>query len=586
MTLTSLRRKSARSRSSLAARLALPIVLTLLGASCGDVYRPVALPIPGPSPSPAPTGHISVVSTNGASPTNPFLNPGWLSRIDVSGDSLAIAAPAGIGPVHASLASNGRVYIANSGDDTVYASPTSTNAQGTVINLVQLCDNAGCPPVTPVYVNSTQPNRLYVADAGNGTISVIDPSINVVVNTFAVATANVGSPLPRPDRTSQPVALAELPNGSRIYTANKGTNSVSSINTQDGSINSVIPLSAAPVGVVANVDNTHVYVLDSSDNISVIDTTTDTVVSSVSVGPGGGNLNQIVYDSVLNRVYATDSNSSPPTVRLFDVASQGNQPNSTLVPHGAGKAVISAASGSACTSAPVPASVTVIGDGSRAYVASFQDDGMQICTQATVVDTGTGLVTKTIPLSQSTLSPGILAQTNCDLARPNPNSIGSPFRVYATSSVGGTNSNFKVYVSQCDAGTVAVIDTFADGSGPNPHPADWFAGWVPSPVSSFPTSQVSISAVSAPQVQSCPAASPATVSYTYSLVSGPALQPGMTVYIKGMTQSANDGAFSVTAATSSSFTVNNSCPAVDTSTQNGTGSVLPPQNPVFLVAGP
>jgi hypothetical protein len=192
------------------------------------------------------------------------------------------------------------------------------------------------------------------------------------------------------------------------------------------------------------------------------------------------------------------------------------------------------------------------------------------------VDTGTGLVTKTIPLSQTALSPGILAQSNCDLAR---------FRVYAASSLGGTNSNFKVYVSQCDAGTVGIIDAFALGSGPNPHPADWFAGWAPSPVSSFPSSQVTISGVSAPQVQACPAATAAAVTYTYSLLSGPTLQPGMTVYVTGMKNSANDGAFPITSATSSTFTVNNSCPAADSSAQSGNGSVIPPQNPVFLVPG-
>jgi hypothetical protein len=417
---------------------------------------------------------------------------------------------------------------------------------------------------------------MYAANAGNGSISVIDTSLNVVVNTFAVSPANAGSPLPTPDRVSQPVALAELPNGLKIYSANKGTNSVSSINTQDGTINRVIPLPAAPVWIAANVDNTHVYVLDSADSISVIDATTDTIVSSVSAGSAGGNLNQLVYEPIMNRVYATDANSAQPALALFDVASQGNLPNSTLVPHGPGKASITIAAGSTCTSAPVPTSVTVLGDGSRAYVASYQNDGTQLCTQATVVDTGTGLVTKTIPLSQTSLSPALLTQTNCDLAR---------FRVFAASSNGGANSNFKVYVSQCDAGTVGVIDAFALGSGPNPHPADWFAGWVPSPVSSFPSSQVSITAVSAPQVQSCPATAPASVTYDYSLLSGPALQPGMTVYVTGMKNSANDGAFPITAATSSTFTVNNSCPAVDASAQSGNGSVIPPQNPVFLVPG-
>lgn len=581
-------RQDARLRVRLLGRLALPILLVLLGVSCGDVYRPVALPIPGTSPSPAPAGHVSAISMNGTvtSPPNQFLTSGSFSRIDVPGDSVAQTASSGIAPVHGAASSGGRLYIANSGDDTVFVSSLSAATLGTTVSLVQLCDNLGCPPITPVFVHSTEANRMYVANSGNGSISVIDTSLNIVVNTYAVSPANVGSPLPSPDRISQPVALAELPNGTKIYSVNKGSGSVSSINTQDGSIAKVIclapgtvppcPANPTPVWAVANVDNIHVYVLDSADTISVIDATTDTIVSSVSAGSAGGNLNQLVYEPIMNRVYATDANSPQPALALFDVASQGSLPNSTLVPHGPGKAPITVAIGSACTSAPVPASVTVLGDGSRAYVASYQNDGTQICTQATVVDTGTGFVTKTVPLSQTALPPGILAQTNCDSAR---------FRVYAASSLGGTNSNFKVYVSQCDAGTVGIIDAFALGTGPDPHPADWFAGWVPSPVSSFPSSQVSISGVSAPQVQSCPAATAAAVTYTYSLLSGPTLQPGMTVYVTGMKNSANDGAFPITSATSSTFTVNNSCPATDSSAQSGNGSVIPPQNPVFLVPG-
>lgn len=572
-------REGASLRVHFLVRLAVPILLVLLGVSCGDVYRPVALPIPGASPSPAPVGHVSAVSANGISSTNQFLNNGTLNRIDVAGDSVVSSSPIGISPAHAASTSSGRIYVANSGDDTVFASPTSFT-QGATINLVQLC--AGCP-VNPVFLNTTQANRMYVAGAGNGTISVIDTGTNVVVSTYAVAPAHVGSPLPSPDPVSQPIGLAELPNGSRIYSANKGTNSVSSINTQDGSINAVIPLATAPVWIVANVDNTHVYVLDTADTISVIDTTTDTVVSTVSAGSAGGNLNQLVYEPIMNRVYATDANSPQPALALFDVASQGNLPNSKLVPHGPGRAPITTAPGSLCISAPVPASVTVLGDGSRAYVASYQNDGTQICTQATVVDTGTGLVTKTIPLSQTALAPGILAQTNCDVAR---------FRVYATSSLGGANSNFKVYVSQCDAGTVGIIDTFALGGGPNPHPADWFAGWAPSPVGSFPGTQVLISAAT----QTKPTVtSPALTTFTYNLLSGPAPPIGATIYVSGMTDGYNDGAFVIISTALGTFTVANpacgnagdtnppSC--ADSTGQSGNGSVIPSQNPIFLVPG-
>jgi YVTN family beta-propeller protein len=415
---------------------------------------------------------------------------------------------------------------------------------------------------------------MYVADEGNGTISVIDTSTVAVVNTYAVAPANAGSPLPLPDRNSRPVALAELPNGTKIYSLNSGTNSVSSINTLDGFINKVIPLGGAPQWAVANPDNTHVYVIDSTGTISVIDARTDAVVSSVSAGRAGPRPNHIAYDPIFNRVFATSANSPQPSVSFFDVSGTSGNPNSTLVPHGPGTALITPAAGSTCASLPVPAAIAVLGDGSRAYVASYQDDGTQICTQATVINAAAGLVTTTVALAQTGLAANAVSQTNCDVSR---------FRVYATSSTGSTSSSFKVYVSQCDAGTVAIVDTFAVPTGPGTHPAEWLAGWLASPVSSFPGSQVHITGVSAPQV-TCP--TPTPVAYSYSLVGGPALQPGMTIYIGGMGIGANDGAFPIVTATSSSFTVTNTCPAPDGTAQNGTGSVLPPQNPVFLVPGP
>jgi YVTN family beta-propeller protein len=490
-----------------------------------------------------------------------------MGRIDVSGDSMVAVATTGLGPVHAALTSDGsKLYVANSGEDTVSVSPTASNTQGTTIDLVELCPSNGCP-VVPVFVTSTESNRMYVAGEGNGTISVIDTTSNFLIKTFAVDPAFTGQPLPLPDVNSRPVALAELPNGTKIYSLNQGTNSVSSINTLDGSIAKVIPLSSAPVWSVASTDNTHVYVLDSGGTVSVIDTLTDAVVSSVSAASPGPFENSFFYDSLFNRIYVTDANAASPSVALFDIGTNG-----TLVPHNLGRTTILAATGSACTSNPIPASITVLGDGSRAYVASYQTGASQVCTQATVIDTGTGLATKTIALSQA---PDNSSQTNCDKAR---------FRVFATPSLGGANSLFKVYVSQCDAGTVAVIDTFSDSTGVTPHPADSLEAWVPSAVSSFPPSQITVTAAT-----QTPASSSALATTTFSntILSGPAVQAGMTVYLTGMTDAGNDGAFIVTSANpaGSTFTVNNAF-GVTASGQSGNGSVLPPQNPVFLIGGP
>ncbi len=564
-------------------RLGVPLFLALLCINCGETYRPIAQPIPGPSPTPAPTGHIMAVSANGALSSNAFLNPGSMSRIDVAGDSVVGLASAGIGPVHGALTNDAtRLYVVNSGEDTVSVSPISSSTQATMIDLIELCPLTSPCPVDPRFITTTESNRMYVAGSGNGTISVIDTNSNVVINTYAVQGNGSNPPLqpvPLPDKSSKPVALAELPNGTKIYSVNSGIGSVSSIDTLDGSIVKMIcvapgltppcPASPAPYWAVASTDNSHVYVLDDSGTISVIDTLSDTIVSQVPSAVAPGSLpNQLFYDTTFNRIYVTDASAGAPGVALFDISGSAG----TLVPHVPGRAAIIPATGSACSSNPIPSSITVLGDGSRAYVASYQTGNNQVCTQADVINTGTGRVTNTVPLSQALDNSPV---TNCDKAR---------FRAFATSSLGGANSLFKVYISQCDAGTVAVIDTFSVTDGPSPHPADWLEAWVPSAVSSFPPSQIAINGATQTAGSS---ATSATTTFSYSILSGPAVQVGMTVYVTGMTHGGNNGAFLVASANPAglTFTVNNAFGTTATG-QGGNGSVLPPQNPVFLIASP
>jgi YVTN family beta-propeller protein len=394
---------------------------------------------------------------------------------------------------------------------------------------------------------------MYVANAGDGSVSVINTASNVVINTVAVDPSH-----PLPNRTVDPVALAEMPNASKIYSANHGNNTVTSINTVDGSIAQVIGLSASPIWAVASADNAFIYVLDAGGVISVIDTLSDTVVSSASAGPGA---NFLLYDKAASRLYVT--NPAAATLSIFDTS--GN----ALLQRSGSPVQIPSASSSTCTSAPQPASVTVLGDGSRAYVASYQADPASpnpVCTQVSVIDTGTSAVSKTISLGPAA---NASTQTGCASAR---------FRVFTASSAGGANANFKVYVSQCDAGAVAVIDTFAVGTGADPHGSDVVIANLPSPVSSLPPVQLSI--LSASQAGGI-------TTYSYSPGSGSGLQLGTSIVITGMTDAGNNGNFLVSGlATPTTFTVSNSFGVTTTTPQTGSALAQTLQNPVFLVPGP
>ena len=460
--------------------LAAVLLLALAGMGCGDTFRPVALPIPLPSPPPAPVHFVASLSSNGDNVLNstgscsPSGTPppciedqGAISRINVSGDSVSSIANTGRAPVHAAFLPDGsKIYAANSGEDTISSIATASATSATTISLQQLCNAGGCVPSVPVFVTSTEQGKMYVANSGNGTVSVINTTSDVVVNTIAVDPKFAGNPLPAPNPTANPVALAELPNGFKLYSVNQGNKTVTSISTVDDTVLTNISITVppfSPIWAVASSDSAEVYVLDTSGTISVIDTLSDTVASTTAVGAGS---NFMLFDSVANRLYVT--NPTAATVSIFDVA------GSVLTPRAGSPIAITAAAGSGCSSRPMPSSVTVLGDGNRAYVASFQaDPSGAVCTQATVINALTGGVSSVIPLSEST---DMSIQTGCSSAR---------FRVFAAASGGGANSNFKVYVSQCDAGSVAVIDTFSSSTGTNQHPPDVLGATLSAPLSGF-----------------------------------------------------------------------------------------------------
>lgn len=529
--MTSFLQKIAR-QERLCARLggvALVFCSLAVWTACGDIYRPVAQPILGPPPNPAALHFISSITTNG--PTD----RGSASRIDVSGDTTVGLFATGVMPTHATLLPNGsKLFVTNSGEDTVSANSTAIPTVSTTIALP-----AGS---NPVFVHTTESGNVYVANSGNNTVSVINANSNVVTQSVPVG--------------ANPVALAEMRNGQKLYVLNQG--SVTVINTIDDSVETTIPTGSSPRWIVARSDSARIYALDSSGTIYDIDTASDQVIGTSSSGGSGANL--VLYDKTSNRLLVTNSSSA--SVSILDASTdppqlRANSPIAIAPPSVAGYP---------CQTAPVPTAVTMLPDG-RAYVASYQLDSGMVCTQVTVLSVTTGIVKSTIPLTSQAVD--TVNPTGCATAR---------FRVFAVASGGGSTSNFKVYVSQCDAGNIAVIDTFASQSGVSPHPADVFAATIDATPSSFPPVQVSISGASQ---------NGGATTYTFAPANS-ALQIGMRVFVTGMADAGNNGVFPISAldTAAGTFTVTNPSGVTTSGAQSGSGTVLPPQNPIFLVAGP
>jgi len=387
--------------SMIGVRAAAVLVLMFICTGCGETYRPVATPI-APSPPNPGFAHLAlVISGNGSN------NPGASTAIDVSGDTAISQSTVGLMPVHAALAQGGtRVYVANSLDDTVSSFSPSSPTPVTTISLPT--------GSTPSFLATTESGTIYVANSGNNTVFAISIGSNVILPPL------YGIPV-----GTNPVGLAETPNQQKLYAANRGSGggggSVTSINPGDRSVNPPIANATwiSPVSVAARSDSNRVYVLDEgSGMVSAIDTSIDRVVNSVSVGVGA---NFMLYDPTRNRLYV--SNPATNTVTYLD-ASSATDALSAVVIHVAN-----------------PISVAALPDGSRAYISSASVSGGNVTSGVTVVDASDGSVKTTIPLT-----------TAAQLCASNPSEL----------SIAAAADSSRVYVGNCDAGNVAIVQTLND----------------------------------------------------------------------------------------------------------------------------
>jgi DNA-binding beta-propeller fold protein YncE len=524
--------------------LAATIFATMICLSCGQIYRPVVIPISNVPPTPGNFHTVFSLNTNAyyglvPDPNNPgqvipalVYGPGSGMQIDVSGDtdlgvaSLVNGTLSGANPTHAaSLPNNSRVFVAAAGSalangvDTIAVFTPASGSTGSsgigttnVVSLPNYVPNPGAVtpappdffcPYLPDFVVSSQNSTVYVANYGvenaancnltsTDSIAVINASTNQVSN---IVYSNVAPNL------SHPIAMAQVqtPSGNKLYVANQGNNTVFSFNTVDMTANPVVAgfSGVTPAWVVARGDGQLLYALSQGDGqLWTINTANDTVTGNVSVGAGA---NYVLYDPNLNRLYVTNPANS--TVSVFSVA--GNLPallNTIVLTAG------SVGNYPSCAN-PCPMSVAALPDGTRAYIASYQLIGGTGCmdptpplltsastcsvsASVTVVDALTTTIKSTISAfpSGTTSVPEV---ANCLPAPglyspglvPVPNTSASRFAARFRVSAAAAADSSRVYVSVCDAGSVAIVNT-TDSNTNNPGsniPADTLVLDLPTP---------------------------------------------------------------------------------------------------------
>ena len=323
----------------------------------------------------------------------------------------------------------------------------------------------------PDFLNSAQTTAMYVANYNYNSISAINTTLNVVTNTVPVGL--------------HPVAMAEIQNATKLYVANEGDNTVSSLNVATLSANTVInPATGTafsgntPVWVVARGDSQKVYVLTEGDGqLVTIDTATDTVSSSLPVGAGA---NFMLLDPHLNRLYVVN----PATNQIFVFLDTGGVDttgalNDTPTLLSATPLSIPGLTTCATCATPVPVSVAALADGTRFYVASYQI--ASTCPE-TIVSAGSCIIPLLTVFDAASLTPkygsastltllsaaftvgqySIVPAANCTSpvwpAVYAPTATTTRFRVFTTAATDSSH----VYVSMCDAGGIADVITADD----------------------------------------------------------------------------------------------------------------------------
>lgn len=240
--------------------------------------------------------------------------------------------------------------------------------------------------------------RVYIGGTGiafAGTVFLIDVATQTLVDSVAVGREARG--------------LAVLPDGSAVYVANSGDNTVSVVDTGTFTVVDTISVGVGPQGVVAHPDSSTVYVSNVlGPSVSVIDVASGTVTHTV---PVVSQPRSITIDPEGDFVYV--GNYTVDSVSVIDTAT--NAVVDTIIVGGVG--------------ADFPTALAMHPDGGTLYVSLNMASPVTALSTVSVVDTATR--TQTLQIGGFWSAVGLSVHPNGD----------------------------HLYVVDWDTDTVSVVDT-------------------------------------------------------------------------------------------------------------------------------
>lgn len=439
-------------------------------AGCGGTYKSVVTTTNPSGPASQPSSQAIVVSNPSPGSTS---TDGIVTVIDYSGDTVMATATIGPDPTSFTLDYSGTTGYSVNSDETLTNFPATTSLQQK--NVTNSTLSSGASDVIPWGMFSPS-SGLWVTDVANSEVDVLSGSPETFKYAIPVAPTPVavaGYPSGATRYYAISLNNSSTATGNQLsytdMTCNSSPSSVTvngeadAISTSSYAVEAEIALGTCPVYAVANSDGSRLFVLNrGSDTITVINTQSDaldsctpflnesgqtvtchptlplstTAVTATGITPTNGTSEAnlpttagpvyAVFNAATAQLIVSDYDGGYVSIIDVSMDEYGND-SSTF------GSTYSVKVGT--TSSPNPASVTVLYAGDRAYTANQNDDAGS---------TGNGSVS-IVNLSSHTLEKTLSV-------------VGHPRTVVSTS-----NSLYgKVYVASPDSEYVTVIDAETD----------------------------------------------------------------------------------------------------------------------------
>jgi YVTN family beta-propeller protein len=362
----------------------LPVAMgvAVMLAGCGETYRPVVTPVIVTGPAPQPQSYAVVTTTAGTT------LPGLANVFDAPGDTLLTQALLGNGPLALSLSSTGTSATTANTDGTVNTYTPSTTLETKNIQSSTLLQPAA--PLNLLYTATnlfiTLPNVPAVAVLTNNSSGVYQLTqqlpvpaspINLAGNSSSVRVYSITQ-----DNGAGTVAFGDCETPTAVTTPGQ----VQSIEIATATISRTLPVGICPVYGIASTDNNRVFILNrGSGTVTVINSPYNTLDTT----PNLQNFNSATGTLTLpppSGVAATAFTAGPVFADYYAPASQlvtANYDSNTIT-------IINVSLDQYGNDAPLfgqavtvpvgngPATLTILRDGSRVYVANQKDSTVSV----------------------------------------------------------------------------------------------------------------------------------------------------------------------------------------------------------------